>query len=477
MKNFTKVLSFLGFLLLSSFGSLVQAQENTSQTAYKGATLFDGTGKKFENSIIIVKEGKIVDVGGEDTSIPADTDIVDLSGKYITPGLIDAHVHLSATGLFDTRPTAIEFDFVDSLNYLAAKAFTKNNIEKYYEAYLRSGVTGVYDNGGVPWTINLQETAEHDLNAPHVAAAGPLITNAPESFLSFINPTVEKEMVRLTSDSLGRKIVQYNTYMGSTGIKILGMPIDNNEFINSLKVVADEVDKLENKLIVHTYNLEEAKVAVKMGAKLLVHSISDKIVDDEFLKLMKQKNAIYTPNLAPLDFIIPSLNALLGNKVEIKDPNKVIDKRTLNKINNPEEYVGRFDTLSVQGFINYFDSPRYKSRDSLKSVNLKEIWQAGIPITVGTDAGNPGAPHGLSYHYELEKMQEAGIPPTELIIMATRNGAMAMERLDDFGTLEVDKMADLIILQKDPSQDISNMRSITHVMRGGLLRSVAEKFN
>jgi len=113
--------------------------------------------------------------------------------------------------------------------------------------------------------------------------------------------------------------------------------------------------------------------------------------------------------------------------------------------------------------------------DTIMAINLKKLFDAGILIAVGTDAGNPGTLHGISIFDELESMQETGIPASELIVMATRNGAMAMERDDDFGTLEKGKMADLIILEKDPSQNISHMRSITHVMRGGLLRTVNEK--
>lgn len=99
--------------------------------------------------------------------------------------------------------------------------------------------------------------------------------------------------------------------------------------------------------------------------------------------------------------------------------------------------------------------------------NLKKVYEAGVPIVVGTDAGNPGTLHGLSFIKEIEAMQAAGIPAKDLIVMATRNGAMAMERLDDFGTIEKGKLADLIVLEKDPGEDIGNLRSLQRTMRGG----------
>jgi imidazolonepropionase-like amidohydrolase len=95
-----------------------------------------------------------------------------------------------------------------------------------------------------------------------------------------------------------------------------------------------------------------------------------------------------------------------------------------------------------------------------------------VPIVVGTDAGNPGTLHGISIFDEMEYMQKAGIPAKDLIVMATKNGAMAMRRMDDFGTLERDKLANLILLETDPSENIANMRSLSHVMIKGKIMDV-----
>jgi imidazolonepropionase-like amidohydrolase len=110
------------------------------------------------------------------------------------------------------------------------------------------------------------------------------------------------------------------------------------------------------------------------------------------------------------------------------------------------------------------------------ALNLYKVYKSGIRIAPGTDAGNPGTLHGISIHDELEAMQDAGIPASELLVMATRNGAAAMERSSDLGTLEVGKQADLLIIEKDPSADISNLRLLTHVMRSGKLWAADETF-
>jgi imidazolonepropionase-like amidohydrolase len=108
----------------------------------------------------------------------------------------------------------------------------------------------------------------------------------------------------------------------------------------------------------------------------------------------------------------------------------------------------------------------------LMLANLKKLYDAGISIVVGTDAGNPGTLHGISIFDEMEMMQEAGIPAEDLIVMATKNGAESMRRLNDFGTIERGKLGNLIMMNEDPAEDISNMRSLTHVMIKGNLNEV-----
>jgi imidazolonepropionase-like amidohydrolase len=105
--------------------------------------------------------------------------------------------------------------------------------------------------------------------------------------------------------------------------------------------------------------------------------------------------------------------------------------------------------------------------------NLKRVHASGGTIATATDAGNPMTLHGPSIYWEMEAMQAAGIPQPDIIVMSTRNGAIAMGREKDFGTLEAGKVADLLILRSDPRAGISAFRSLTHVMRAGRLHTQA----
>jgi imidazolonepropionase-like amidohydrolase len=93
---------------------------------------------------------------------------------------------------------------------------------------------------------------------------------------------------------------------------------------------------------------------------------------------------------------------------------------------------------------------------------------------MGSDAGNPLTLHGPSVYAEMEAMQTAGLAAAEVLVTATQGGAMALGRLDDLGTIEVGKIADLLIVEADPTETIANLRRLRFVVRGGVIRSVDE---
>ena len=191
--------------------------------------------------------------------------------------------------------------------------------------------------------------------------------------------------------------------------------------------------------------------------------------------MAKENKVIYCPTLVVLKGYVNAFQSLKTN-FKIDDPNNVVDADTKKLMQSASRFfkfwpVNKDYENFVVGFGGYTNSINKTMFD-----NLKRLHEEGIKIAVSTDAGNPGTLHGISIYDEMEAMQAAGIVAKDIIQMATKNGAMAMGRLQDFGTLENGKMADLIILDSDPSKDISNMRSITHVMRGGLLRPVNTPF-
>lgn len=468
----SRLLVFKIFVFFFIFSS--HAQYETSSIALKGATVFDGNGESIQNAVIIIKDDKIINVGNNETTIPENTQIIDVSGKYIMPGLVDAHIHFFQTGFFDARPDAA--DLRDSIPLEEVVKYQKTHPERYYQSYLRSGITAVYDVGDYIWTLEFQKNNDKNPLAPHTASAGPLITPAPEQLIGIFDVNGESTFVHLGSEEEGRNAVIKNSQAGTTGIKVWGFSPEDDEFVRKIKAVAEEIKIQDNKMIAHATNLSEAKMAMRLGAELLVHSVEDTLIDAEFLQLMKKNNTIYNPTLIVGRGYYNTYNALLGEDLEINDPNQVVDPKTRKMLENATSFRKFLDDSRVNALQNSLPKmdKRLKKNNEIMQANLKKVYDEGGTIVVGTDAGNPGTLHGISYYKEIEAMQQAGIPAKDLIVMATRNGAMAMERLNDFGTLEAGKIADLIILEKDPSQDISHLRSISHVMRKGILRNVKD---
>ena len=456
-------------LLLASCASPGEGDQYQILT---GATIYDGTGAPaIEHGVILVKNDRIECVGEEgQCPSPPGAQVRDLTGSFVMPGLVDTHVHFFQTGFFDSRPDAM--DVTATYPFPAVVAYQQQHPERYYRSYLCSGITGVYDVGGMSWSIDLQKQAEQREEAPHVAAAGPLIT--PVQGAPFDLPS-DKVLVPLNKAEDGIRTVQYLSDLGSTGIKFWGFAADDESYMERVSATAEEIRKQGNKMIAHATTLEQAKAALRNGAKLLVHSVQDREVDEEFLSLARQNGTYYNPTLIVSSGYMLAYRAAAGVETyPMDDPNGCVDEKTTELLNNASQFKDhpRFTDTFMQRLREF--SPAEDRLSKTMLTNLKKVYEAGLPIVVGTDAGNPGTLHGPSIYEELGAMQQAGIPAEELIVMATSNGAEAMERGDDFGTIEAGKFANIIVLAEDPAADISNMRSIAQTMIRGVIKKVEE---
>lgn len=472
MKAFTLRAFFvlsIGAIPLFIFTSCTNTAENSNYRVLAGATIYNGTGSDPVDDGIIVINGQRIECIGEsgDCNVPEGAEVIDLTAKYITPGIVDAHVHFFQTGFFDSRPDAM--DITDTYPFAEVAAYQKENPQRYYNSYLCSGITAVYDVGGMSWSIDLQDHAEQIPDAPHVAAAGPLLTPVPGA--PFDLPS-DKVLVQLDSEETGIKTVQYLSELGSTGIKFWQFSMDA-EYLQRVEAAAEEIKKRDNQMIAHATTLEQAKAALRNGTKLLVHSVADQEVDEEFIELARENGTFYNPTLiVGSGYLLAYRAAADIEPLEINDPAECIDQKTRELIESASRFSDhpRF-TEAMLNRIQNFD-PEADRVSDIQAANLKKLHEAGIPVVVGTDAGNPGTLHGISIFDELEAMQNSGIPARDLIVMATKNGAQSMRRFDDFGTLETGKFANLVILNQNPAHDISNMRSRTHVMIKGVLKEI-----
>ena len=437
--------------------------------AFVGATLVDGTGAPpVPDAVVLVRAGKI-DCAGTRAScrVPEGVDVEDVKGAWITPGLIDAHVHFSQTGWADGRPDAL--DARKTHPYEKTEADLKAHPERFFRSYVCSGVTSVFDVGGYPWTLTLPARAENDTFAPRVAAAGPLLSTLDH----WLNLPAERQFILLKDAESARTGVAYLKTQGSAAVKLWyivrpDLPIETTT--PAVLAAGEEAGKNGLRLIVHATGLAEAKVALRAGAKLLVHSVWDVPVDEEFLSLAKKNGTIYCPTLIVAGGYVRMFEAAAAKRAPaIDDPNGCVDPATRAKL--AETATVEAPNLEAGASTR---ATRTAALNRVSAANLKVVRDAGIPIAMGTDAGNPLTLHGVSVYAEMEAMQAAGMTATEVLVASTRGGSLALGRDKEVGTVEKGKLADLLILGADPTADIANVRKVKAVVRGGVSRTIDE---
>jgi imidazolonepropionase-like amidohydrolase len=346
----------------------------------------------------------------------------------------------------------------------------KQHPERFFRSQLCSGVTSVFDVGGYPWSVAMAHREREDVRAPRVSAAGPLL--ATIDFL--VNLPAERQFIYLKDVDSARAGVRYLASLGADAVKVWYIVTPERSVAASEPAVlaaSEEARKAKLPLIVHATGLAEAKVALRAGAHLLVHSVGDVPVDDEFLALAKKNGAVYCPTLTVFNGYDRMTRAVLSSRAPaVDDPNGCVDQETLAKIAEtatipaPKDIAERA-TRQREGVA---------AMDRIGKANLKRVSDAGIPIAMGTDAGNPLTLHGPSVYAEMEAMQSAGLTPMQVLIASTSGGAQAMSLQKEIGTVEKGKSADLLVVAGDPTTDIANLRKARYVVRGGVVRSIEE---
>lgn len=460
--------------LLSAAAALVLAGGSAAQTiALTGGTIIDGTGRPAIGSGVVVVRGDRLQCVGttEQCLIPTGATRVDVTGRFLTPGLVDAHVHFSQTGWVDGRPDGLNapqlYPYPETARALRADP------GRWYRSYLCSGITAVFDVGGHPWTTALPARAEADSLAPHVRAAGPLITHAGRSALN-VDEEIYTFLPMGTSSEVQAGVARLKG-MGSSAVKVwyLAPPAARRDELDSRMLEVGAAARAAGlDLIVHATGLREAKVALRAGAVLLVHSVEDQPVDQEFLDLLARNRAIYAPTLVVgRNATRASVSVALGVRFPAEDPGGCVDSATVAKIANVEPLRPLLPERLRSPEAAYRRLESAGARGVVMAENLRRVHAAGGIIVVATDAGNPLTLHGPSIFDEMEAMQAAGLPAAAVVVMATRNGARAMGREKDFGTLEAGKLADLLVLAENPLTSAGAFRARIHLMRGGRLYS------
>ncbi len=403
----------------------IGAQSAGSIRAFTGARIIDGTDRApIENATIVVRDGRIAAVGpAATTPIPDGAQRIQVAGKTIIPGLINAHGHVGNTvGLEQGH-------------------YSAENVSRDLLTYARYGVTTVFSLGDDQAAGIAIRDAQRTpaLDRARLFVAGPVLA-----------PKTPEEAVRLVDADADMKVdivkIRVDDNLGTTQ----KMPPD------VYKAVIGQAHKRNLRVAVHLFYREDAKGVLDAGADFIAHSVRDRDVDDALIAMLKRRNVCYCPTLTRelSTFVYESTPEWFGDPLFTK----YADPRTIELLKEPARQERMRNSRSAQ---------RYKAALEQASRNLKRLADAGVTIAMGTDTGPPARFQGYFELMELEMMARAGLTPRQVLLAATRDAARCHKVDADLGTLEPNKWADFVVLDADPLADIANVRKISDVYVAG----------
>jgi imidazolonepropionase-like amidohydrolase len=429
-------LRFLRVIIACSFCVATGAFGADRIIALKAARLFDGKSKSLvSNAVVLVQGNKITDVGSN-VQIPADAQVIDLGDATLSPGFMDAHTHLT-------------LDYSGNYNERRLKELDLNVSEKAYEciAYARAtieaGFTSVRDVGSrITNTHDFPDVSLRNainrgiLVGPRMQVATHGIGATGGHFdpmsgfrdMLFGREPDWSDGIADGPDEI-RKSVRYEVKNGadvikaavSGGVLSLKDEVDVPQFTpDEMRALVDETHRLRKKVAVHCHGDQAAKDAIAAGVDSIEHG---SFLKPETLNLMKSKGTYLTPTLLATEYIMPRLKTY---------PAEVQKKA--------------------------------QAAGEARSEMFRNAVKIGVKISFGTDAAV--FPHGQNAK-EFALMTGLGMAPIDALRSATSVDADLLGVSQKLGTLEKGKLADIVAMPGDPTQDITATERVSFVMKDG----------
>ena len=426
----------------------------------RNARIFTGDGKVMETGSVLVRDGIIDGVfpgaGPDPEGLRAE--VIEGAGKTLLPGLIDAHVHLSSPGGISTNPG--DYD-------------VKKSMLRAASALLYSGVTAARSAGdGLDDSRRLRDQiANSSKLGAQLFICGPMFTAEGGHGTEFIQslPPALRDMVKAqvvrtpkTPEEARRQVRELKAAKVD-GIKAIleagwgdGMLFDRLDLL-LVRAVGEEARAQNLPLATHTGDANDVTDAVDAGSASIEHGSWRDELPDTLLERMARRGVYLDPTLgvaeAYAQFFAGKSGALANSLVQQVVPAAILE--------GTREFISSgkgADTAKAALFQADFDLAR---------VNLLRAWQAGVPLVMGTDSGNPLVFHGPSLHHELQLWVQAGIPPAVALAAATSNAAKLLRAENRMGAIRKGLEADLLLVDGNPLEDISATERISLVVFKG----------
>lgn len=446
-----KWISFLILIILFSCST-----KDEYDLIISDVNLIDGTGSPLQSNVnVYVKDRRIVKIDSE--AVSQKDNVIDATGKYLIPGLFDCHVHPG------------------------------DNYEEDFSRLMHYGVTSIFIPGGsscTDETFALMRAlgSQDSIPSPRVFHSSHHFTmkgrHPVKTYLS--SKWVEGETVFYLKDTAQiARIVKQVSEQPILGIKLTiedgpAPPLVSRmpqAFINK---TVEEAKKYGLEVFAHVSDNEELRMAVEGGAQNLVHYTGVNIDPDDsthltWIQQLKQLDASWVTTLMiDKSFLYPSnlewfeesymLSVYQMEKESISDG--IVERSKFYSKLLMEEYGIEEDGLA--------DFVEPQARD------IQFLMDQGLNMVLGTDAGNDFNFYGYSLHEEMQLMSMGGIEPLDIIKMGTLNAAIMMHAEDSLGSIEEGKLADMLLLDQNPLEDISNSLSINTILKRGKIQKRIE---
>lgn len=461
-------------LLLALPGGTQAQVAPSGSVVISGATLIDGTGAApLADATVVIVDGVIVEVGPRGSiAVPEGASVIDARGKFLLPGFVDTHVHVTLG--------PVELD-VSSGTPAMSVAVDPDVPLRTMRSLLAHGVTSVRDPGGSPdQLVPLRDAvASGALIGPRMRVAGMVIDRTP--FEGLVNTVATVDEVRAA--------VRKDAHAGVDMVKLYVTLTPD-----LLAAAIEEAHAQGIEAVAHLM-MTSWTDAANLGLDHILHVVpgSPELLPEarraDYMAMMQRGTQFMYGWFELADFDGPEvtemIEALVKNDVSV-DPTLVVFE---GMVRGDDPFYTESEALTlaapslVANWRAWFNFNTGWTPDDFSAARAawprflelaKRLHDAGVTITAGTDANNPWIVPGHSFHRELELLVEAGISPLEVLKIATHNGAKVMGLLDETGTVEAGKWADMVLLRADPVTDISNSREIEWVMQSGRIHRPAE---
>jgi len=389
-------------------------------TAFTGATVWDGTGApSVTNATIVVQGGRVISVQ-EGGAAPRGAEVVSLDGKFVIPGLINTHGHVS--GLWASQEIGDE----------------KDRVRGDLDLFALYGITTVNSLGDGDAVIAVRDAATSTPPRARLFAAGPVIVDY---------------------DTEGARTAAIAN--ADAGVDWLKLRVDDNLGTSekmpweAVQAVLDVGAERGLRVATHLFYLEDAKRLLEMGTGLLAHSVRDAPVDDALISSLRESGVCYVPTLTR-----EVSTFVYGDRPDFFDDAFFTAHAKASEMERVSDPVF-MEQMSQSGM-----AAGYRIALEQAMENVKTLSDAGLPVAMGTDAGPAARFPGYFEHLELWMMVDAGLTPAQALRSATGVAAACLET-DDLGTLESGKWADFLVMGSDPLTDIRATRSLETVYIAG----------